>query len=369
MTLCGFDWPAGRSKQVAYLDERDHIQEIFVKEGEFWQEHDLTAITHAPRASDMSPLAGFSWAAGGTKQIIYMDRNRHIQELHTDTRVWWQCTDLTALTHAPLVDGTALAGFEWTAGNTKQVVYVDHNYHIQELYVGPGGQWQIVDLTELTGAPLAEGTHIVGYDWPAGSSKQVAYIDNRGHIIELHVGVGGQWRFADITELTSAPLADRGNLGPSLTAFSWEAGNSKQIIYQDRNEHIMEMYVTVGGHWQLVDLTRVAQAPLANSIGGIVGYDWPAGRSKQIAYVDSNYHIQELYVGENDYWRCADLMAATGAPRVQEGPIAGFTWSTAHTKQVVYTGPRDSIQELYVGVGGQWQVADLTLLTSSLMLV
>ena len=72
---------------------------------------------------------------------------------------------------------------------------------------------------------------------------------------------------------------------------------------------------------------------------------------------------------ENDYWHCVDLMATACAPRVQEGPIAGFAWSAANTKQVVYTGPRKSIQELYVSVGGQWQVADLTLLTSSLMLI
>lgn len=369
MMLCGFDWPAGRSKQVAYLGERNHILEMFVKEGGSWQEHDLTAKTNAPTASDKSPLVGYSWTAGNTKQIVYMDRNRHIQELYTGIHTQWECTDLTALTHAPLVDSTAICGFEWTAGNTKQVAYVDHNYHIQEMHVGPGGHWQIADLTALTGAPLAEGTHIVGYDWPTGGCKQVAYIDNQGHIIELCIGLGGQWQCTDITQLTNAPLADHGNLGPSLTAFAWEAGKSKQIIYQDCNEHLMEMHVTVGGQWQLTDLTMTAQAPLANSIGGIAGYDWPAGRSKQVIYVDSNYHVQELYVSENDYWRCADLTAATCAPRVQEGPITGFAWSAANTKQAVYTGPRKSIQELHVSIGGQWQVADLTLLTSSLMLI
>ena len=369
MMLCGFDWPAGRSKQVAYLDERDHIQEMFVKEGELWQEHDLTTRANAPKASDKSPLAGFSWMAGGTKQIIYMDRNRHIQELHTGPNIWWKCTDLTALMQAPLVDSTALCGFEWTAGQTKQVVYIDHNNHVQEMHVAPEGQWQLTDLTQLTGAPLAEGTHIVGYDWAAGESKQVVYIDSRGHVIELHVGMGGNWQCTDVTNLTGAPLADRGNLGPSFAAFSWETGNSKQIVYQDTNEHIMEMHVTAGGQWQLTDLTMVAQAPLANTIGGIVGYDWSAGRSKQVVYVDANYHVQELYVQENDYWRCADLTAATCAPRVQRGPIAGFAWSAANTKQVVYPGPRDSIQELYVAVSGQWQAADLTLLTSSLMLI
>ncbi len=45
MTLCGFDWPAGRSKQVAYLDERDHIQELYVSVGGQWQVADLTLLT------------------------------------------------------------------------------------------------------------------------------------------------------------------------------------------------------------------------------------------------------------------------------------------------------------------------------------
>jgi hypothetical protein len=369
MILCGFDWPAGQSKQIAYRDERCHIQELCVKEGEDWQEYDLTAISGAPKASDMSPLAGYSWSAGGTKQIVYMDRNRHVQELYKGVNSYWQHADLTQLTHAPLVDGTALSGYEWTAGGTKQVVYVDNNYHIQELYVGQAGQWQAADLTQLTGAPLAEGTHLVGYDWPAGGTKQVAYIDNRGHIVELYVSMSGNWQVADITQITGAPLADRGNLGPSLTAFSCAADNTKQIVYQDRYGRILQASVKPNEQWQLTDLTAVTQAPLANSIGGIQGYDWPAGMSKQIVYVDNQYHVQELYQPLNDYWHVADLTAMTHAPRVQEGPIAGFAWSAGQTKQVVYTGPRESIQELYVCPGGQWQSTDLTLLTSSLMLV
>ncbi|HEX4206763.1 MAG TPA: hypothetical protein VHZ51_21695 [Ktedonobacteraceae bacterium] len=369
MMMRGFDWPAGRSKQVAYLDEQDHVQEMCVREGGQWQEHDLTEITNSPRASDMSTLVGFPWSAGETKQIVYMDRNRHIQELHTSMHGPWQFTDLTALTQAPLMDGTALAGYEWTAGNTKQVVYVDRNYHVQEMFVSPGGQWQVIDLTMHTGAPLAETAHIVGFDWPAGGTKQVAYIDERGHIIELHVSVEGQWRITDLTEITRAPLADHGNLDPSLAGFSWTAGGTKHLIYRDRNKHILEMYVGVGGQWQVIDLTMAVGAPFANSIGGLTCFDWPAGQTKQVVYVDANYQVQELYVGRNDQWHVVNVTAATGAPPVQKGPISGFAWSAAATKQIVYPGPRNSIQELYVGIGDQWRATDLTLLSSSLMLV
>ena len=186
---------------------------------------------------------------------------------------------------APLVDSTALCGFEWTAGQTKQVVYIDHNNHVQEMHVAPEGQWQLTDLTQLTGAPLAEGTHIVGYDWAAGESKQVVYIDSRGHVIELHVGMGGNWQCTDVTNLTGAPLADRGNLGPSFAAFSWETGNSKQIVYQDTNEHIMEMHVTAGGQWQLTDLTMVAKLLsliLSVALWAMIGPQAEANRSSML---------------------------------------------------------------------------------------
>ena len=93
------------------------------------------------------------------------------------------------------------------------------------------------------------------------------------------------------------------------------------------------------------------------------------GQAAAVVYVDSNYHIQELHVEQHGHWRCDDLTVAASAPRVLEGPLAGFAWSAANTKQVVYTDPTDSIQELYRSVGEPWRVADLTLLIRSLILV
>jgi hypothetical protein len=46
-----------------------------------------------------------------------------------------------------------------------------------------------------------------GYSWEAGQSKQVVYLTNDGHIHELYVTVGGTWKHADLTAITGAPIA------------------------------------------------------------------------------------------------------------------------------------------------------------------
>ena len=42
---------------------------------------------------------------------------------------------------------------------------------------------------------------LYGYDWPHGGAKQVVYVDDQGHVVELCVGLNGQWQSANLTAL------------------------------------------------------------------------------------------------------------------------------------------------------------------------
>ena len=108
---------------------------------------------------------------------------------------------MTELTGAPLADQGSLAGYDWLNGNKKQVVYVDGQGHVIELFVAAGTPWQWVDLTELTGAPLLHQNPLTGYGWVWGATKQVAYVDDQGQVIELWVGLSGHWRCVNLTAL------------------------------------------------------------------------------------------------------------------------------------------------------------------------
>ena len=139
-------------------------------------------------------LSGYDWPQGGTKQIAYVDGQSHMMELFVGFGDLWQSADLTVLTGAPPPDGSAFAGYAWSAGGTKQVAYRDQKSHIIELFVARDSPWQWVDLTALTGAPLLHQKPLTGYAWVWGATKQVAYVDDHGHMIELHVGLSDQWR-------------------------------------------------------------------------------------------------------------------------------------------------------------------------------
>ena len=56
----------------------------------------------------------------------------------------------------------SLYGYDWPQGGTKQVLSIDRQHHLQELVMGFSSPWQGADLAALTGAPLASGS---ASDW------------------------------------------------------------------------------------------------------------------------------------------------------------------------------------------------------------
>jgi|SRR5215469_4461351 len=122
--------------------------------------------------------------------------------------------------------GPALAAYSWEVGRSKQVVYPTADGRAHELYVYAGGNWAHADLTELASGAIGGGAPMVGYEWKAGSSKQVVYfdpIDNDVH--GLWVRPGGQWQHADLTIVTGFDVA--ASIRLPISAYSWYTGGSK----------------------------------------------------------------------------------------------------------------------------------------------
>ena len=351
--MWGYSWEAGQSKQVVFRTSNKHIHELSVIKGGTWEHADLTAITGAPPVKFLGN--GYSWEAK-SKQVVFQTVTGHIHELYMIKGGKWQRADLTDITGAPPAK-YIVNGYSWEAGQSKQVVYGTQNGHIHELYVVKGGTWQQADLTAITGAPPAK--YIVnGYSWEAGQSKQVVYGTQNGHIHELSVVKGGAWQHADLTTMAGVPVAWTIGKG-----YSWKAGQSKQVVYGTQNGHIHELSMVKGGTWQHADLTAMVGAPTNGTI--LNGYGWEAGQSKQVAYDLSDGHIHELHMIKGGAWQDADLTAMAGAPI--SGTLIGncYSWEAGQSKQVVYKTVDGHIHELYVVKGWNWNHADLTAITEA----
>ncbi len=268
----------------------------------------LQPIDAAP--ADGFALVAYEWKDAGTKQLVYSGREGHIHELSAGVAGLWRHTDLTEATGAPLADNALLAAYAWEGGHKKQVVFVGGDGHIHELMSGVDGPWRHTDLMAETGAPLAGDAALIGYAWEYGQTKQVVYTSNDGDVYELVCGLDSGWSFADLTSLTGAPLA----VGSALAAFAWETGFSKQVVYVDRKHHLFELHTPLQRSWKHTDLTQLLGLG-ESSHDVLAAHEWTPEFAKHIAYLDTaeNPHIHSLILKHGEDWKHADVTSLTGA--------------------------------------------------------
>lgn len=349
--LIGYDWPEGQSKQVAYISQDHHIHEFSVSKGGSWQHTDLTQLSGAPLASSRFIL-GYAWPEGGTKQVAYLAQDGHVHELWMSTGGTWQHADVSALTGAPPAVRVT-AGYSWAEGHSKQIVFVGDDHHIHELCAEAGKPWRHVDLTTITDTPLPGSHFMVGYEWSEGRSKQVAYVGQDGHIHELYLEAGGVWQHIDLSAITHAPRAV-----DLMVGYGWPEGRCKQVAFVSEDRHIHELCMVVEQNWQHADLSAITNAPQAMNI--LTGYAFPGGRSKQVAYVGQDSRMYELYVEAGKMWQCVNLTELAQAPLTAITSLSGYAWSAGDSKQVTYVGDDGEIRELWMPRTGNWTYTDLS---------
>ena len=311
--LAGASWQDGRTRQIAYasaMNANGHIYELVMYQDHPWSLEDPMLQPIDAALADGFALAAYDWKKAGTKQLVYSGRDGHLHELSAGVVGLWHHTDLTEATSAPLADNALLAAYTWEGGNTKQVVYVGEDGHIHELLSGVDGPWKHTDLMAETGAPPAGDTALAGYAWEDGKTKQVVYTGSDGNVYELVFRQDRRWSFVDLTSLTGAPLA----AGSALAAFAWETGFSKQVVYVASNHHLYELHMSLQGAWEHTDLTQMLGLP-ESSQDVLAAHEWTAEFAKHIAYLDTaeNPHIHSLLLKHGAHWRHEDVTGLTGS--------------------------------------------------------
>ena len=301
----------------------------------------------------------------------------------------WTRADLTARTGAPSVDGAGPWGYTTDLtgqGPVARVVYAADSGHVWELSVRGGNDWKAADLTARTGAPIDNGAGPFGYTTDLtgqGPVARVIYTTEFGHIWELSVRGGHDWKAADLTARTGAPAVASGPWG--YTTNLTGQGPVARVVYAAASGHIWELSVRGGHDWAKADLTARTGAPLGTAPVGYTtnltgqgpvarvvyrtGVGIPLTASGELARVPATPigHIEELSVRGGHDWAKADLTARTGAPSDNDGGPFGYTTNLTGqgpAARVLYsTG--EHIWELSVLGGHDWAKADLTAKTGA----
>ncbi|GHO84880.1 hypothetical protein [Dictyobacter formicarum] len=257
------------------------------------------------------------------------------------------------------VQGGAVAASQQISSGSTQTVYIDENSHIQQLSSKNGISWQQNDLTLATHSAISNGKALTNYSWDQGDRQQVAFIDVLGHIHILWAGADEHWQVLDVTQRAHAPLAN----GVTLVGYTAVADGSQHIVYIDQQKHIQLLTSTDGVQWQTTDITKSTRAPLANGIA-LSAFTWSKDGSNHIAYIDKNQHLQELSSTADGKWQDSDLTQYYGAPLANGNVIVAYEWRIAGSIHIDYIDSHNNIQELSKSTSTIWAVSNLTTLTN-----
>ncbi|GCE26465.1 hypothetical protein KDA_19490 [Dictyobacter alpinus] len=345
-------WSQDDSIETAYIDATGHIQQLKSIDGLNWHQLDITQTTGAAVANG-NVLASYSWDKGSSQQIAYIDVLGHIHLLWIGEDGHWQVVDITQRANAPLANGKSLVGYQWLVDDSQHVVYIDQQKHIQEIVSTDGVEWQAIDLTKLTNTATPASDAISAFTWSKDQSRHVAYVAANKHVMELNYVSGGSWQGHDLTRLYGAPLSN----GNTIVGSEWRTTGTLLIDYIDENKHIQELLSTTSNVWNLRDLTTLASRPLASG-NSLAAYDWPQGNLRIVVYVDENKHIQELSLPPYDRWQGTDITQSAGASLASDTGVIGYDWFARGSKTVVFVDSNNQVQSIIGLVGGKWKMVN-----------
>ena len=103
-----------------------------------------------------SPVTAVALSVGDYERVFFLDSNRHVQQFSSDSIGQWHNQDLTAVSGSALAaTGSPLSAIALSSADLERVFYLDSNRHVQQLWSDSIGNWHNNDLTVASGSPLA----------------------------------------------------------------------------------------------------------------------------------------------------------------------------------------------------------------------
>ena len=126
-----------------------------------------------------------------------------------------------------------------TSANLQYVYFVATTGHVHQLFYN-NSTWTEEDLTALSGSEaVASGGGVAAFVIAGGTDQfEVFFIGTDKHMVELSSTNNQTWTFADLTDLTGAPLATATN---QIVAFP--TPNDDFHVYFVAKSHIHQLYL------------------------------------------------------------------------------------------------------------------------------
>lgn len=190
-------------EHIAYLDTNSNLNQLVYAAGlNSWANQNMTMVYGGNTPAAGSFLANFT-DSSGFAHIVYLDSNQHLNQLVSMGAAAWTAQDLTASYGGNLAaTGSQIAAWSDIDG-IQHIAYLDADQNVNQLFYAGGFVWGTENLTQIFGGTkAAAGGSLTAYQTPAGGSQNIVYIDANEHVSQLfNFGAGTPWMPQDLTAL------------------------------------------------------------------------------------------------------------------------------------------------------------------------
>jgi hypothetical protein len=306
-----------------------------------------------------SPLTSFSY---GTEDLVYyIGTDGHIHEDQWDTRNGPSYVDITTASGAPLpATGSALTSI--LDGEHGYIYYIGTDMHAHQITWTSSGSWVTTDITTTAGAASAGYVNSLA-SFIFGGDLEVVYVTAANHVIQVYLNSGSSWATLDMTSLSGAPLAEPAT---GLTGFKYPDGHAHVYYFPQPvsggTVSLGELYQH-GSTWGYDNLSSIPIPAPANyksltslSFGSSIRVYYETPSAEPTVYSEViEYHAADEGPGFNtsNGWNFQNIMSGVGSlyPANANSTLASYvnTSTSPQSVRLYYVSSPDVVGTQYQG--------------------
>jgi hypothetical protein len=283
-TAATIDWP----RVVGKNNEGNTVQitrNVLRRLGGF-ETVDVTAITGRSVVT-----AATSWqtmnGSFNVEHLAAADANGNLLVFWWSPQHDWQVVDVTAIAGRSVVTGATSWQTMNGPYNVEHLAAVDANGHLLVFWWSPQHDWQVVDVTAITGRSVVTGAT----SWQTMNGpynvEHLAASDTNGHLLVFWWSPQHDWQVVDVTAMVETDF----RLAPT----SWQRmGVLERLAAVDDEGNIWMASWSALHDWCATNISAVAGQVLITSLASWTTWNGPSV-VEHIAGVNSQNHLLVIY--------------------------------------------------------------------------
>jgi hypothetical protein len=306
-------------EHLGAVDAEGHVLAFFWSPQADWQVVDVSAIsgrTIAPGAS----LTSWQTPDGpfNVEHLAGVDSDGNVVVFFWSPQADWQAVEVSVIAGQPLAPSAGLTSWQTPDGpyNVEHIGGVDSNGNVMVFFWSSRADWQVVDVSSISGRILAPGASLTSWQTPDGpfNVEHLAGVDSDGNVVVLFWSPRADWQAVEVSAIAGQTLT------PSASLTSWQTldgpYNVEHLAGIDPNGNLMVFFWSPQADWQVVDVSSIAgpqlQSPVTSWQQSRIGIDGQALLVEKLSGLDNGGAIKIVSWSPAHDWYARDVSTFTG---------------------------------------------------------